>query len=1473
LFSNLIGWQTAAAENRSRQVFSFVYDQQPLQLDIPVDVNSIFPPLQLFIEGQFVDPTTYVYEIVDNSTIITLLVSDQSPVVSGTIIEVQALSNVSSSIGFYQVPLNLENNSLNENSNSFTLGTIRTHYESIGQNLRTIQGPVVGANNTRDLGNIIRYGDLIVQNSAPIALTGVFLREKQFELFSSIEYNSREYSKYKAQLLDLVANGDFENNTPTEILDIVLQELSLGRSSINPFYWSDMLPAGETYTEKSETYSFTSTPTFDTFQTYNFTASNYLGLLVYLNGELLTINYDYTVAVDAPTLTITVPLAVGDVIKIREYPTTYGSYVPNTPTKLGLYPAYKPDIYEDTTYINPRTVIRGHDGSITLAFTDYRDQVLLEFEKRIFDNLKIQSTIPLIFADVVPGQFRTTDYTLSEINNILSEDFLTWVGWNKLDYTEQNYLASNPFTYNYSQSADKLTRQPVAAGAWRGLYNYFYDTYTPDSTPWEMLGLSQKPTWWESEYGPAPYTSGNTVLWDDLAAGIIRYPNNTQVDPRYIRPQLLQVLPVGSEGELLDPIESVIGNYDITSFKRSWTFGDDGPVENAWRTSSAWPFAVMRLLALTKPAKFFSLFSDRDRYVYNEAIEQFLWDDRYRLDATKLTPLYGNGVSKASYLDWIIDYNRQLGINSTNNLTATLNNIDVRLCWRVAGFTDKNYLKIYTERSTPGSTNAGLILPDESYQLLLYKNQPFEQVTYSSVIVQKVDTGWAVLGYSTQQPFFNILVSRVAGQSTVISVAGNNVRVAIEHTDNVVQVPYGYVFTNLASVCDFLVSYGALLQRQGLVFETRENGYILDWFQMCQEFLYWSQQGWATGSIINLNPAAVRISVTRPQAIVDSILTYSPDDIILNQNRQPLPLSDLVIDRIENLFRVTSLSNNTINYLNLRFTAYEHMVVLDNRSIFADLIYDRITGSRQSRVLISGWITNDWTGLVNAPGFVLNQDNIIEWLPTRKYAKGDIVLFKNEYWSASTIIQPSQEFNYNLWIKSDYAQIQKGLLPNAANASDQLAQAYSVYDANLEQEVDLFSYGLIGFRPRQYMEALNLDDVSQVNLYQQFLGTKGTIRSAELFSLANLGKETATYDINEYWAVLRSTYGATANQSFIDLRLNEALLHSNPCLVQIVEPQQESTADQAILLEDVWKSSLKLTSTDIFPTTTSFPTDVGLPSAGYVNFNDVDINVFDLETLQLVSSDLSSTAIGVGTTIWVAKTNEYDWNIYRSSLVPGSITSVSNNLNGRALVQFTKPHGLEVGDILIIKFFDAAVNGVYRVEFISGITSLLIDFVFVGTQTAYTGTGVGFTLESLRVAQAADIVNLPYARPLFPGIKIWVDNNGDGLWEVLEKTEPFAGSIDIRPEATVENSRFGASISQGLQNLSALVGAPGYNNTGAVYTYVKTEQDVYAQNSILELGTTDTVGYGNAIDMGNQSWAVIGASASMSDAGICSSHL
>ena len=122
------------------------------------------------------------------------------------------------------------------------------------------------------------------------------------------------------------------------------------------------------------------------------------------------------------------------------------------------------------------------------------------------------------------------------------------------------------------------------------------------------------------------------------------------------------------------------------------------------------------------------------------------------------------------------------------------------------------------------------------------------------------------------------------------------------------------------------------------------------------------------------------------------------------------------------------MNDQAISYTDLSFTAYEHMIVLDNQSVFGDLIYDPTTGARQSRLNIVAVTTTDWNGSVNAPGFILNQDNVEEWTGTRTYSKGEIVKYKNVYWSALTIVQPSVAFNFNDWTQSDYEQIELGLL-------------------------------------------------------------------------------------------------------------------------------------------------------------------------------------------------------------------------------------------------------------------------------------------------------------------------------------------------------------------------------------------------------------------------------------------------------------
>jgi hypothetical protein len=333
------------------------------------------------------------------------------------------------------------------------------------------------------------------------------------------------------------------------------------------------------------------------------------------------------------------------------------------------------------------------------------------------------------------------------------------------------------------------------------------------------------------------------------------------------------------------------------------------------------------------------------------------------------------------------------------------------------------------------------------------------------VIVEVVESGYTVYGYNSQDPYFPTVVSRVTGLQQTLSGGNISVTVPSQYTSKLVQIPYGYTFTNLAGVVDFLLSYGEYLASQGLTFTAQENGYTLNWIQMAQEFLYFANQGWATGTIINLNPSATKIVSFKAGAVVDSIVTYTPENLLLDQNRQALNARNLIIRREGNTFTLNPEpgSTQTISYLQLKFTDYEDIIILDNRTIFNDLIYNTVTAERQSRLLMKAATSTQWDGTLNAQGFILNQNNVVEWKANTKYTKGDIVIYKNNYWQAATIVQPKLKFEYSDWYKSNYAAIEQGLLQNLATKADQLASTYDTQTANLNKDSDLLAYNLIGF--------------------------------------------------------------------------------------------------------------------------------------------------------------------------------------------------------------------------------------------------------------------------------------------------------------------------------------------------------------------------------------------------------------------------
>jgi hypothetical protein len=417
-----------------------------------------------------------------------------------------------------------------------------------------------------------------------------------------------------------------------------------------------------------------------------------------------------------------------------------------------------------------------------------------------------------------------------------------------------------------------------------------------------------------TRYGAAPYTSDNLVLWGDLAQGINWNNGNPVVIPSAVRNGLLQVIPVDSAGNLLSPFDAVMGNYNQKTFRKDWIVGDVGPTEFSYRRSSSWPFDLMKILALTKPAQFFNLGFDVDNYKYSSEFNQYLVDNRSHLVISDVA-IYGSGTPKTSYVNWIVDYEKQVGVDATTNITELFDNLDVRLIYRLAGFSDKSLLSFFVEKGTPNSNNASLLIPDESYSVLLYDNVPITTIIYSGIVVQSTSTGWKVFGNSQDTAYFTTVTPKINGNYSKVTVGTLSVQLANNYSDNLTQiVPYGAEFVDIQSLAQFIANYGEYLATQGVLFDQIESGIDVNWRQMVSELLYWAQSGWETGSLINLNPAANLISINRDSYVVQP-LTLQRQNFILNQNFYPIQSSNLAVNRDSTLFSARPLNEgDTVAY-------------------------------------------------------------------------------------------------------------------------------------------------------------------------------------------------------------------------------------------------------------------------------------------------------------------------------------------------------------------------------------------------------------------------------------------------------------------------------------------------------------------------------------------------------------------------------
>jgi hypothetical protein len=1404
--------------------------------------------VNLYINGNLVPKSEY--SITDGITYKQVVLSDD--VDENDIVTIKCLSKQNkNNNGFYEVPIALQNNPLNEQINEFTLGQVVDHVGSIVANFDQYTGPYPGNGNLRDLGDVSTYGTRFVQHSGPIVNSLLHLGDKTANAMKAIESAMNDYGKFKRNFL-LTAEKLGIDAPVDEFVDAILAELNRSKSNTEKYFLSDMVPY-----RAVKKFEFTvldaDTTTYPISFAFNLNELSNKAVLVYLNNVQLVFDRDYTFNSEGFVI-ISAPLQENDNIIIAEYENTDGCFIPCTPTKLGLYPKFVPEIYLDDTYLEPQLVIQGHDGSITIAYNDYRDQLLLELEKRIFNNIKCNYDKNLIdLYDIIPGFNRTTEYSRAEYLDILSNKFYQWTTLLDVDIKINDFFdRANPFTFNFNNNT--LPNGETSPGYWRGIYRYLLDTDRPHTHPWEALGFSIEPSWWQEVYGPRPYTSDNLILWEDLQEGIIREPNVPLIRiEKFVRPDLLSRIPVDEYGNLLDPLRSnsVFGLIQIDS-NTDFVFGDGAPVETAWTRSSYYAFSVLQSLLLMYPNKILGLYLDRSRTKI--VLDQFVYaDTNLRLNLKHVvlpsTSFSNTRVFTSGIINYVVDYLTGPSNKPYSNYENNLSKLSCFLTSKLGGFTTKEKFRLLLDSKSP-SASSNVFVPSENYDIFLNTNSPIAKITYSGVIVQKFEDGYEIRGYSYLEPYFDYYqpvgpgrVTNIGGiTESFVSFAPNQIyrvgsivefnnkyyRCIVSHTstdsfdqskfttlpslpltggkDIVVRnkfdttlsrLPYGTRFSDYQDVVNFLLGYEQHLKTLGFKFDEfdTEVNQMANWTTSAKEFAFWLTQNWAVGSVICLSPAAKLLALDTNLSMVDSIVDPFYPYLILGSDGTPLSTDFINVNREDGTY-VIAPKDQSVGIYSATFylVQKEHVLILDNVTFFNDVIYDPQPGYRQEKIKVLGYLSNGWDGTVNIPGFIFDEAKLTTWEPYVDYNLGDVVQYKQFFYSAIKYIPGQGEFDAAQWTKLD-TRPTKNLIPNWDYKAEQFNDFYDLNTDNFDTNQQKIAQHLIGYQKREYLESIIKDDVSQYKFYQGMIIEKGTQNVLnKLFDvLSSNDKESLTLD--EEWAVRVGTYGGTAAFDEIELTLDETFFKVNPQPILLTNQSSENQSDFIIRqnADAVYVKPINF-NYNLWPINNYYKPL--LRSSGYVRYEDVKLNIDSLEDLLTLSP--LPTFIS-GDYIWCAFEG-ISWNVYRYQAVPAEVDTVTASVT-EVTIKFKTQPNLQVGQIIYLSNTDK-LSIFYKITRILG-SNVYVTNTSKEVNVVIDGVAQVFYFARWRVDDF-DNANEFLPSSLKRKELLWSDKQGNDKWAVWEN-DPVYTSKEFEQAFPGANNQFGTAFTVNQRGDKAVV--------------------------------------------------------------------
>lgn len=1473
--------------------------------------NGLNSPHKVYVDGKQLSLTDYTVNQTTTGLVQNIVIIIKSGIVGlDSLVFVKLLSSTAISNAWYDVPVSFDQNPFGENITSFTVTDLRRHITTAASNLiQPVADDMLGYN-LDDIDFIGVAGSILYHESFSL-LPSLLLTQNEFDIDQALKVTASDYVTYKQKFLNIATQiANIENLPIKTAVDSIIQQLTTYSDSSMPWFTSDMFAIGGT--NISTKVIDRDQLSFPIKNVYDWTQAGNKSILVYKNNIQLLRGFDYNTAIGNPTLILTNQATIGDKIDIYEISNTNGTMMPATPTKLGLSPLYVPNIYNDTTFITAKTVIRGHDGSVTTAFGDYRDNLLLELECRIFNNIKVDNQFwSDIIEERVPtsGIFRnlqsTTNnevqpYSSVEQTEILQRMFYEWVANYQIDYTQSYYNSENSFTWNWTESTDKFN-EPLN-GYWKGIYQNFYDTTHPNTRPWELLNIAIKPTWWDTTYGPAPYTGQNLLMWSDLSNGIIRNPLGITRSALGLRQfgsySVMNIIPVDESGNLLDPNASVVQQFNNSYLTNEFTFGDGAPAESTWRNSSFYPYAKLRAQILENPLFMCGSLWDLNNYKPVTGSKNFRYTNNSLAQIVNLqlnsVDLNSNGSLACvnSILNFSIEYIRKQG-KSPVDLRTALNSADVNLVYDMAGFADANNITIYADQNSAEDQGSSVTIPQEDYALYLSQNLPSGVLTYSGVVITITALGYKVSGYDKFDPFFKVLPSVTQGPATNLTVGNGSYSIYKNYSTTPQTIAYNTQYPDRQSVVDFLLSYGRYLESTGFVFDTQTNQDKISWQDAIVQFVKWSYEKWSFDSnnqslSLVLNPASSQLVINLNNGTI-SDLTDTDQNMLVDINRNIVDQKYLDVFRDNNQITITHQAGNVLAGLRANIVAYEHRLIVSNTTIFNDIINDPLTGLRQNRLRIVGQKTGNWDGTLNTPGFMIVTGQVDAWASDQDYLAGSLVTFKNSNYVALSDIIGNTSFQYNQFSQLNTTFVD-AVLPNLSLKGDDLENVSDINYRNYISDIVTLRGNTLGYIERSWLSDLGLDIAAQTNFYRGWIKEKGTLSAITNFGRASNDSFNTAVTIYEEFAVKVGDYGATNRTGYVDVLLQQNNNNQNPIVISFTNtPDATDTHTLQVPTFSLYKKGANWTEDfvqvqgDIKANTKPFvqggpvlpSTLITIAEERVPQFSQDDAQYLSfLNISDIVNSTNQNNILNIAKNsglFWICndstRTEVNKWNIIKFIPALTTVSNISTDSSGNIILALSTDINAQINSLFGVDYIDPIsgieIQGIFNVlnyvvaPTLNSIAVITLQGPTVSLPTSTTpGTPVtGLSLYQTKSLRFANVAVIDGSIDDY----VFISNTNSNDWANYELFEPYTHAVT--PVGSVGSVVASTVAYDALDNLLWL-GKPTDNN-GSGSLLVKSVQnfttpsgdvqpqlDVDLDSVVVARNDSTNLGY-NLINLGN----------------------